>query len=55
MMKSLLNSPSTCVDDLVDALLLTNPSLVRVRGFNAVVLENITELKEEQVTLLSGE
>lgn len=53
-MKSLLNSPSTCVDDLVDSLLLTNQNLVRVKGFNAVVLENITGLKEEQVTLLSG-
>jgi hypothetical protein len=54
MEKKLVNTPETCVEDMVSGLLYANPKLLKVEGFNAVVRSDINEIKDSQVTLLSG-
>lgn len=54
MKKTLINTPETCVDDMVSGLLYSNPKLLKVEGFNAVVRSDIVDIKDSQVTLLSG-
>lgn len=54
MSKKLINSPDSCVEDLVHGLLYANPMLTQVQGCNALVHSSIGTLREEQVTLISG-
>jgi dihydroxyacetone kinase len=42
------------VTDFIEGLLYTNPNLVKVQGCNAVIHANITKIREQQVTLISG-
>jgi len=54
MSKQLINSPDSCVEELIDGLLYSNPSLIRVKGCNAVVHADIANIREKQVTIISG-
>lgn len=54
MSKKLINSPDSCVEDLIHGLLYANPMLSQVQGCNALVHSSIESLREEQVTLISG-
>ncbi len=53
-MKKLVNNPASCVDDAVAGLLLSNPNLSRLQGINAVVRRDISSIRDQQVTLISG-
>jgi len=54
MEKKLINTPETCVDDLVSGLLYMNPKLCKIEGYNAVVRSDILNIKDNYVTLISG-
>lgn len=54
MSKKLINSPDSCVEDLIHGLLYANPMLTQVHGCNALVHSSIEKIREEQVTLISG-
>lgn len=54
MSKKLINSPDSCVEDLVRGLLYGNPKLVQIKGANSVVHSSIATLRDEQVTIISG-
>jgi dihydroxyacetone kinase len=52
--KQLLNTVDHCVEDLVEGILLTNPHLSKVEGYNAVVRSDVALIKDREVTLISG-
>jgi dihydroxyacetone kinase len=52
--KFLINDLQRCVEDLVVGLLYSDPHLSQVEGYNVVVRKDINEIKNHQVTLLSG-
>ncbi len=52
--KQLLNQVDRCVEDLIDGILLTNPHLSKIDGYNAVVRSDIDIVKQREVTLISG-
>jgi dihydroxyacetone kinase len=53
-MKKVINNVAHVVSDCVDGLLLSNPHLKKVQGFNIVVRADIEEYKKTHVTLISG-
>jgi dihydroxyacetone kinase len=52
--KHLINNIQRCVEDFVVGLLYSNPHLAQIEGYNAIVRKDINEIKNHQVTLLSG-
>jgi hypothetical protein len=54
MSKKLVNHPDTCVEEFIQGTLASNPNLLQVEGINALVHRNIMQLKDQQVTLISG-
>lgn len=54
MIKKLINTPQTCVDDAVEGALLTDPRLRRIEGLNVLVRSDFAEIKDSQVTIISG-
>mmetsp|Transcript_23426 Transcript_23426/g.39185 ORF Transcript_23426/g.39185 Transcript_23426/m.39185 type:complete len:636 (+) Transcript_23426:38-1945(+) len=54
MIKKLINSPDSCVEDAVQGALLTDSSLKRVEGLHILVRADIDEVKSRCVTIISG-
>ena len=52
--KFLIDNVDTCINDVVEGLLLANSDLFRLEGLNVVLRKDIAEVKHKQVTLLSG-
>lgn len=52
--KFLIDNVDTCINDVVEGLLYTNSDLIRLEGLNVVLRRDINEVKQKQVTLLSG-
>ena len=47
-------NPTSCVSDLIDGLLLMRNDLKKLSNADVVVRSDIDEIKETQVTLISG-
>lgn len=52
--KKLINSVPSVVNDALEGLLLSNPNVSKVDGFNILVRRDIEEYKQTHVTLISG-
>lgn len=52
--KFLINNIQNSVPDFITGLLYSNPNLVKIEGYNAVIRKDIEDVKNNQVTLLSG-
>lgn len=52
--KFLINNVQNSVPDFITGLLYSNPNLVKIEGYNAVIRKDIEDVKNNQVTLLSG-
>lgn len=54
MQKKLINSPSQCVEEAIQGVLLSDSNLLRVEGLNILVRKDIAVVKESFVTIISG-
>lgn len=52
--KKLIDHVETCVDDMVVGLMYADPRLVRLEKLNVLLRRDIAQVKQSQVTLLSG-
>jgi triose/dihydroxyacetone kinase / FAD-AMP lyase (cyclizing) len=53
-MKKFINRPEDVVEEMLDGLLLLNPGLSRVAGHKAIVRADADQLREQQVSIISG-
>jgi len=54
MIKKLINTPESCVEEAVEGAMLTDSSLLKVEGLNILVRSDIAHIKSRFVTLISG-
>lgn len=54
MQKKLINSPSQCVEEAIQGVLLSDSNLSRVEGLNILVRKDIAVVKESFVSIISG-
>eukprot|EP01032_Pedospumella_encystans_P008887 gene8887-10505_t len=54
MQKKLINSPSRCVEEAIEGVLLSDSNLQRVEGLNILIRKDIAEHKANFVSIISG-
>lgn len=54
MSNKLINSPESCVEDVVQGALLSDSRLSRIGNLNILVRSDIEAVKKDKVTLISG-
>ena len=54
MSKKLINDVASCVNDAVEGLLLTDARLMRVGNLNILVRQDIVEVRDTNVSIISG-
>jgi hypothetical protein len=55
MIKKLINTPESCVEDACDGVLLSDSNLKKVEGLNILVRADIDKVKASFVTIISGD
>ena len=54
MAKKLINQPEDCVEEALQGLLVTHPSISRLEGLHVAVRSDYAEVKQSEVALISG-
>lgn len=52
--KKFTNDPKDVVEEMIEGIIATTPSVIQIEGFNALVRSDIEVVRAQQVTIISG-